>query len=234
MAIGIEKVEFGIVLAERRAGVGGAGTGVGFTGIIGFTGHERRDDAEQFVLVTREILQDFHTGTVVLHDRQQVRRTHLLFDERGGGVKRVQLVQNLHGAHVEIDGEEAAVLVLDGSGGLGGYLSSREFRESNRFGRACGLEFGCGNDVIEFFVIEELDGLRLVVFENGEVFLLQVLDGLAVFVLDVNLFEDESGAGAESGDAGGRLYLRLHAFRRSRRLGRLGGGQEGENQEDSE
>ena len=44
LPVGIEDIEFGVVLPERGSGVGGTGVGIGFAGVIGLAHHERGDD----------------------------------------------------------------------------------------------------------------------------------------------------------------------------------------------
>ena len=111
LAVGVEDVELAVVLPEGRAGVGAAGVVDGFDRALAFADDHGLQNAEQPVAVGGEVLQHIDRTAVVAQDRDQIGGGHLRADEMLRGAKRAQLVGGLHGGHIEVEREQAAIFV---------------------------------------------------------------------------------------------------------------------------
>ena len=127
MPIGVEEVEFAVVLAECRARIGAAVVGVGEVESLALADKQFVDGILQVVAIVGEIPQ--HVDAIgKRQDRHQVRRLHLRPDELDGRGLRAQLVGYRHGAHVEVQRQHAPILVANISGPLGCDLPPRDRR----------------------------------------------------------------------------------------------------------
>ena len=127
LTVGVEDVEFAVVLAERSAGIGGAGIVWGFFPSLVFSHDHRFEDAQQTVAVIGEILQHFNGTARISHDGNEIRRSHLRLDKLLSGTQRTCLVGGRHGCHVKIQCQQTTILVSDVSWRFGRDLGSRKF-----------------------------------------------------------------------------------------------------------
>ena len=82
-----------------------------FGGILAFADDHGFENAEQLVAIRGEVLQNVDGAALVAHDRHQVDGGHLRADELFGSLQRAQLVSGPHGRHIEVEREQAAILV---------------------------------------------------------------------------------------------------------------------------
>ena len=99
---------------------------------------------------------------------------------------------------------------LTGSGVKLVKTSRRHLRHWGKFGGVGRSEGGV--------LLEVLDGLRRVLFGEGEVGLLEAVNGLLILVGDDDVDDDELRASVEGWDCGLRRLLRGCSLRRLRRL----------------
>ena len=111
LAIGVEDVELGVVLAKRGAGVGAAGVVDGLGGALAFADDHGLENAEQLVAIGGEVLEDVDGAALVAEDGDQVDGGHLRAQELLSGGECAELVGRRHGAHIEVEREQAAILV---------------------------------------------------------------------------------------------------------------------------
>ena len=193
-AIGVEDVVLGIVHGERPAGLGCA---FGRAGAAFFEARAgaRIEGLQRFLqqrAIGSEIL--IHAERVAQRDHgDQVGRHHLLVHivlRRGGGL--VDFIR-LHGAEIEKQDDEPAVFQRPGcqSVELRRLPCGWAGRSNGGFGRR-GREHGVG-----IFQIEREHLLRLVVFEHGEVFALQVAHRIAIPVAHGHVHQHQFGLGIE-------------------------------------
>jgi hypothetical protein len=108
-----------------------------------------------------------------------------------------ELVAGGHGAHVEVESEEAAVFVAEVFGSFGCELGAGELfvdGDGFVFGVGLGQRLGGGGKDL---VVAEADLLRDAVFGEDEVLGSEAFDGLALLVADGDGFDDELGADGE-------------------------------------
>jgi len=65
----------------------------------------------------------------ISHDGHKIRRRHLRPDEFLRGGQRAQLVTGRHGGHIEVQRQQATILVAGGPGRFGRNLSAAELVE---------------------------------------------------------------------------------------------------------
>ena len=109
LAIRVEDVKLGIVLAKRGARVGTACIVDGFDRTLAFTDDHCFQDAEQLIAICREVLQDVDGSALVAEDGYQIDRRHLRSQELLSGRKRSKLVGWAHRGHIEVERKQAAV-----------------------------------------------------------------------------------------------------------------------------
>ena len=78
---------------------------------LAFADDQGLENAEQLVAIGGEVLEDIDRATLVAEDGDQVDGGHLRAEELLGGGERAQLVGRTHGRHVEVEREQAAILV---------------------------------------------------------------------------------------------------------------------------
>ena len=93
-----------------------AGVVAGFAEALAFSHDHRFEDAQQPVAVVGEILQDVNGAARITQDGNAIGRRHLRADEFLRRSERAQLVCRRHGRHVEVQRQQAAVLVSKLSG----------------------------------------------------------------------------------------------------------------------
>ena len=113
LPVGVEDVELAVVLTKRRSGVGSAGIVRDSSKSLAFSHDHGFDDAQQPVAVIREILKHVDGAARISQDGNEVRRSHLRPDELLRRGQRAHLVRGRHGGHVEIQRQQAAVLVSE-------------------------------------------------------------------------------------------------------------------------
>ena len=149
-------------------------------------------------------------------------------DELGGGVTRADLLGGLHGRKIEEHRDQPPVLQLVG---LEGRICRRGFGGRGWFGlhRSARLERGrrhferrqCRS--VQVLQLEHRDLLRLAVFEQCELVLLQIFDRFTALVFYRDVDDDQVGAGPE----GGRLLLLRQQSRASEHRGKNSQGASG-------
>ena len=226
LAVGVEDVELGIVLAEGGAGVCGGSVVDGLGGTLALADGEGFEDGQELVAVGGEILENVDGAALVAEDGDEVDGGHLGAEELLGGFEGADLVAGTHGGHVEVEGEEALVFVLVGGGRFGADLGAGQaFVEAGVLGG--GLRFGQeGGGVGEGLALDEADGLGGAVFGDGEVFRGEAGDEVALLVLDGDGLDDELGLDGEGVGLGG---VRVLVGRRRSGLpeAEVGGGKNG-------
>jgi len=202
LAVGIEDIELGVILTEGRTGVGAAGVVRGFDGALRLANRERLQNRQQLAAIRREVLQDVDRLALVAQDRNQVGSGHLGAQKLLGGADGAQLVRRIHGRHVEVKGDQAAVLVA--------LVSSVAFLAGGfrGEGRTCKLLvdadvfalFGlCGQRLggLQVLVLAEFDSLRNTVFGDRKVLGGKAVNGVALLVFGGYRFDDQLGLNRE-------------------------------------
>ena len=111
LTIGVEDVEFAVILPEGCAGVGAAGVVDGFGRALAFADNHGVKNAEQTVAIGTEILQYVDGAALVAKDGDKIDRGHLRADELLGRGESAKLITGRHRRHVEIESKQAAILV---------------------------------------------------------------------------------------------------------------------------
>jgi hypothetical protein len=193
LAIGVEDVELAVVLAEGRAGVGAAGVVDGLGVALAFADDQRLQDAEQLVAIGGEVLQNIDRAALVAQDGDQIDGGHLGADELLRRGERAKLVGRIHGGHVEVERQQAAILValVVGVYGFRRDLRVRELLvDLDVF--VPGFDAAVARRVLgEVLMLADADGLRDAIFGDGEVFGGESGNGLAVFVFDDDGFDNQ-------------------------------------------
>ncbi len=195
LAVGIEDVEFGVVRRISGAGVFRAVIAGGAGDVGALADGQALDVLGQKVAVVGEVLEDLEVVGEG-HNSHQVRGRHLVLHELQGGVPRPHLVLDGHSRQVEEHHQQAAVPVLDLAGLGGRDLGADDGFDHvglQRFGRSGGGGIGFGRllrrrgcrgcRIFQLLVFEDLDGLRLAVFRDGEIGRLQAFDRVAILIL---------------------------------------------------
>ncbi len=157
--------------------------------------------------------RDVQLGAVV-HDLDQIGGGHLLLDELLGVLNGANLVELLHAGHVEEHGQQP------GDPCVAMWRRCRRpwraFRPASPVGsgldplfQLLGRSVGVGNGrqqvAVQLLELKDADFLFLAVFEDVEVFFLEVGDRLASLVLYADVDDDQLGFAGE-GNLGGYLF----------------------------
>ncbi len=126
LAVGVEDVELAVVLAEGGARYRRCWRRRSSRRALALADDQGLEDAEQPVAVGGEVLQDVDGAALVAQDGDEIGRGHLRAEEMLGGGERAELVGRPHGGHVEVEGEQAAILIALASCGLGRDLRAGE------------------------------------------------------------------------------------------------------------
>ena len=94
----------------------------GFDRTLAFADDHRLENAEQAIAVGGKVLQHIDGATRISKDRNEVDRGNLCPDKLLSGAECTQLIARRHCAHVEVECEQAAILVASqthlGSGAI--------------------------------------------------------------------------------------------------------------------
>ncbi len=169
LAVGVEDVELAVVLAKRGSCIGTAGVVDGLGRPLALANDEGLEDAEQLVAIGGEVLKDVDGTALVAEDGDEIDGCHLRAEKLFGGRKRAELVGRTHGGHVEIESEQAAILVAFAVRGFGRDLCAGEaLVELDLFGAGrCNRQGRCARG--EVLVLAKGDCLRCAVLGDGEV-----------------------------------------------------------------
>jgi hypothetical protein len=203
LAIGVEDVELGVVLAESAPFRMVRDTVV----VLVVTVDQYLNDFPQRGLVVGEV--GLHGDRAVLerHDGDQIRRCHLRIDVLQRVRIRTDLIGRRHSRAIEVEDEQPPVLVTDVAGRRRRYLRHRRLLHlivggrwrRNRSGlrvRVCSRGAGWRR-ALHALKLNEGDVLRLAVLGHGEIFRRQPFDDLAILILDRHCLDDETSRGAK-------------------------------------
>ncbi len=162
LAIGVEDVEFRIVLPECRSGIGTAGVIRFVGGVLPLADNHGLQNAQQPVAIGRKVLQHVHRSAVVAHDRDQVGGSHLAADELLGCKEGAKLIRWPHRRHVEIKNQQAAVPITFVLGIFRGNLGPGQLPvDLEGFPRTASTSATVSCIVNQVLVFAKLDRLRL-------------------------------------------------------------------------
>src|SRR5439155_6630574 len=157
---------------------------------LAFSGDHGLDCGRELIAVVGEILQYLDGPAGELHDGQQILWRHLRADELLRGAERAQLVGDRHRGHVEVQDQQAPVLVPDISGRLGRNLVPGDWLDLGYVNR--------GRRVRSFLQLLEFakaNGLLHAVLGDDEVRGGQAFDDFAILVFDADNLDDQLGGG---------------------------------------
>ena len=115
LAVRVENVELAVILAEGGADIGCAGIIGGVIKTLAFTDDHGLQDAQEAVMIVREILQHVDRSAGIAQNRYKIRWRHLRPDEFLRRIECAQLIGGRHGGHVEVKGQQPAIFIAAGA-----------------------------------------------------------------------------------------------------------------------
>ncbi len=191
LAVRVEDVKLTVVLAKRGSRIGAAGVVDGLDRPLALAHDHGLEDAEQLVAIAGEVLQDVDRAALVAEDGYEIDGCHLRAEELFSRRKGAELVSRAHRRHVEIESQQAAILVAFAVRSFRRDLCASEtLVELELFGAGrCDRQGQCVRGKV--LVLAEGDLLWCAVLGDREVLCGESKDEFSLLILHHHCFDDQ-------------------------------------------